>query len=453
MQANGNAFSISQLISWNANLNRDCSNIEQQVGMQICISFPGEPGSLSVSGPATTIAPAPPNMATGTNRNCSRFYNVSTGDYCSFITVQQGISLDDFYFLNPEINTPDCDNLLLGESYCVAPVGSISTYPGYGYVDFFFFQSLSDRRLRGTSVTGAQDACKGLSAVSSCFATTYMTGADWAWPTQAASPTVTAGAGPLPLAPGTLGNCTAYDQYYASTSENNTTYNINSCYAVARFHGATTDQLVAWNPSLIFDSNKPESCVLVSGLRYCVSTTEVNNTTAETTPMTTAPTSTVVAPTTTFPPALTGTCSGGVSPPAPTQSGEPCWCQKWVPQVDDQYCADMATAAGITLAQLYQLNPALNNDCSGLFKGYSYCVAPVLTDPACAGGTSPPEQVQEGISCKCNSWVEQQSGKYCADMAAAAGISLQQLYNLNPALKGDCSGLFTGYAYCVGLAS
>lgn len=133
-QSRSNAFSISQLVSWNANLNRDCSNINQLLGMQICISFPGESGSASVSTPSTTIAPVPPNMAVGTNTNCSRYYNVSTGDYCSYMTIQEGISLPDFYFLNPEINSTNCDNLLLGESYCVAPVGDISTYPGYGYV-------------------------------------------------------------------------------------------------------------------------------------------------------------------------------------------------------------------------------------------------------------------------------------------------------------------------------
>jgi hypothetical protein len=44
----------------------------------------------------------------------------------------------------------------------------------------------------------------------------------------------------------------------------------------------------------------------------------------------------------------------------------------------------------------------------------------------------------------------QQDGIFCYDMAAAAGISLDELYALNPALNGDCSGLWPGYAYCIG---
>ena len=131
-------------------------------------------------------------------------------------------------------------------------------------------------------------------------------------------------------------------------------------------------------------------------------------------------------------------------------------------QQTGKYCQNMADDAGISLAQLYSLNPPLNGDCSGLFVGYAYCVGPapptvttasVAPNPTCAGGTAPPEQTQAGISCKCNRWIEQQKGKYCQDMADLVGINLQTLYKLNPALKNDCSGLFVGYAYCVGVAS
>ena len=153
-----------------------------------------------------------------------------------------------------------------------------------------------------------------------------------------------------------------------------------------------------------------------------------------------------------------------VEEPEQTQPGIACTCNKWVEQSDGVYCADMATAADITLAQLYALNPALKGDCSGLWAVYGYCVGPVLTaattttssaapTSTCAGGMAPPEQTQAGISCKCDKWVEQSSRVCCADMATAAGITLAQLYSLNPALNGYCSGLWAGYAYCVRLAS
>ena len=46
----------------------------------------------------------------------------------------------------------------------------------------------------------------------------------------------------------------------------------------------------------------------------------------------------------------------------------------------------------------------------------------------------------------------QEDGVYCADMADNAGISLETLYELNPALGDDCAGLWVGYAYCIGTA-
>ena len=107
-------------------------------------------------------------------------------------------------------------------------------------------------------------------------------------------------------------------------------------------------------------------------------------------------------------------------------------------QTDGVYCYDMAAAASVSLAQLYYWNPALNGDCSGLWAGYAYCV-----------GISPPGPVQAGIVATCEKYVLQTDGVYCYDMAAAAGIALSDFYTWNPALNGDCSGLWAGYAYCV----
>ena len=266
------------------------------------------------------------------------------------------------------------------------------------------------------------------------------------------SPTTVSGS--MPLASGTFNNCTKYDQYFPATPGRNITYNINSCYAIARFHGLTVPQFTLWNPSLKFDQNDPNACELKPGLRYCVSNVGKIAPSSRSPTITSAPSSSRAGSTS---PGVstttrTGTCSGGVPPPEKTQSGEPCWCQKWVKQVDGQFCGDMANKAGITLDQLYALNPPLKSDCSGLFQGYAYCVGPVPKDPACVGGTRAPSRTQPGIPCKCNKWIKQEKGRFCADMAASARIPLERLYTLNPALKRDCTGLFEGYAYCIGLA-
>lgn len=49
---------------------------------------------------------------------------------CSTISLKYAISLSDFYFLNPQVDTT-CSNLWAKTSYCVQAVGNIATYSGY----------------------------------------------------------------------------------------------------------------------------------------------------------------------------------------------------------------------------------------------------------------------------------------------------------------------------------
>lgn len=111
------------------------------------------------------------------------------------------------------------------------------------------------------------------------------------------------------------------------------------------------------------------------------------------------------------------------------------------------------------MAQLQAWNPSLQDDCGNLILGDAYCVSgsnatSSATPTSSAPGpvATPPGPTQSGIASDCNKYVLQQDGVYCADMATAAGITLTQLYTWNPALNGDCSGLWKGYAYCVGVS-
>jgi hypothetical protein len=81
-----------------------------------------------------TPAPVPTDAADASNRRCGKWYDVQAGDYCNLVTIKFGISLDDFIFLNPSINTT-CTNLLRDISYCVAPVDDSKIFPGEGFED------------------------------------------------------------------------------------------------------------------------------------------------------------------------------------------------------------------------------------------------------------------------------------------------------------------------------
>jgi len=161
-------------------------------------------------------------------------------------------------------------------------------------------------------------------------------------------------------------------------------------------------------------------------------------------------------------------------------------CTKFYYVMAGDGCWAIADAHSIALSDFYIWNPEVGNECQHLLPQVYVCVGrdasvtqnptslpwtSTLTRPSSTSsrvsGTampstttavqppasarpSPPGPTQIGIPANCNRWLMQKADVYCYDMAAVAGIALSELYALNPALNGDCSGLWVGYAYCVG---
>ncbi|KAL6231890.1 hypothetical protein BDW75DRAFT_233225 [Aspergillus navahoensis] len=141
--------------------------------------------------------------------------------------------------------------------------------------------------------------------------------------------------------------------------------------------------------------------------------------------------------------ATTTTTSGEVSTPTPTQAG-----------MDG--CSDIAANNGIVLDELYLWNPVLNGDCSGLWPDYYICVGvgsatttSTATTTTAPGAVATPTPIQSGMVSGCKSFYYIQSGDSCYDITAENGIALNTLYVWNPALNGDCSGLWPDYYLCV----
>ncbi|KAL7746162.1 hypothetical protein RI367_008533 [Sorochytrium milnesiophthora] len=100
------------------------------------------------------------------------------------------------------------------------------------------------------------------------------------------------------------------------------------------------------------------------------------------------------------------------------------------------WCQKIADGAGLTLAQLQQLNPGM--DCGKIAPGDRLCVS---------RGNLPPPPLPQGNpdgTCKVSTV---QSGDWCQKIANGAGVTLSQLQQLNPQL--DCSKLFPGARLCV----
>ncbi|CEL11919.1 hypothetical protein ASPCAL15013 [Aspergillus calidoustus] len=505
-------ITITQFITWNSVLNSLCSNFDVLVGHYVCVSYPGNATSefnsyaSGVAGStATAPAPIPSDVVAGTNVNCGKYYHVKEGDYCQSIAMAHGITVSDFLFLNPEVDG-NCTNLYKDYSYCVQPVGKIETYPGYGgstttpsptvlyvtrmawsdlpiatnltswvpivtpvtaplakrtrrdceeYEDNYDGAILCSWIARGVNFLDFISWNPSLDPYDCTLAnnTRYCTLLGSGYLIQDTNPDESLLYADVPsnAAPDSTAKC----YYWHETQDGDT------CEKIMASANIALDAFYAWNPSVKSDCSN-----MWLNTSYCMEGPGYDDTyyTGSLTSTSTTLTGTGTA---------TPTCTrDAISAPGPTQAGIACDCNKYTVQdTDGVYCQDLANQNDITLNQLYQWNPALNGDCSGLWLNYAYCIGvtsptqstasasatattttkPTTTtsaSPTCATVT-PPGPTQAGIPCTCDKYLMQADGIYCYDMAAESGITLDELYRLNPALGGDCSGLWAGYAYCV----
>lgn len=198
--------------------------------------------SLAVS-TKTTPAPRPTNAPGSSSSRCGKWYVIQEGDSCEKVSIYEQITLDDFLFLNPGINST-CGNLLLGIAYCVEAVGAISTYSGYPTTSQIY------------------------TLPSMTYTTTTST-------LPSATPPRRTSWTPLPTAPGTVENCEDYIEYFPvpdlvdSANARHVSVvepSINSCDYAMTAYEVPTEAFLDWNPSLA----SIEPCMLQPGYRYCV---------------------------------------------------------------------------------------------------------------------------------------------------------------------------------------
>ncbi|KAK8028333.1 LysM domain-containing protein [Apiospora marii] len=120
-------------------------------------------------------------------------------------------------------------------------------------------------------------------------------------------------------------------------------------------------------------------------------------------------------------------------------------------------CDDIANSHGITLAQFLAFNPAAGSTCSGLWANAYACVSTIGMTPAPPTTTQPsngvitPVPTQIGMVSDCNKFHMVENGQSCSVIASLYSISVAQFVQWNPAVKSDCSGLWSSTYACVGL--
>jgi hypothetical protein len=174
-----------------------------------------------------TAAPVPDDAQPGSNTRCGEWYFVEEGDHCDSISIANGITLDDFYFLNPQVDDK-CLDLRLGASYCVKTVGDVATYTDY---------SITTAATGFTRPTPAPTSTKSYPSLT--------------------APALSA------KASGTVEDCDEYQN--AFTYDWGDLDEMNACNMWAWFHEISLQDLLRWNPSL-----PAENCILESGKSYCI---------------------------------------------------------------------------------------------------------------------------------------------------------------------------------------
>ncbi|KAL9029149.1 MAG: hypothetical protein Q9196_002579, partial [Gyalolechia fulgens] len=426
---------IPQVVAWNPVLDNSCFNLAKMNGSQVCIRSPGRPyvtPTVDLAAPtiAITAAPVPTDVASGVNPRCGKYYHVVTGDYCNMIVIKFHITMDDFIFLNPAINS-NCTNLFADESYCVQALGDINTYSGRaGYStpttqgpvtgkysdlpDATYISptatSTSKPFANGTrtdcnnyfdgdvfqsDITGTnwKSQCLGDTNSSTC---SFQPGVQYCGKMYFGSAPVSIEIGPdLPIRDGATPNCTRFVDIEEGWI----------CEDILTVYGLTIAQFFAYNSAV-----KADCSGLWLGYQYCIRAPGYGASTTSGSP--TSITSDVGSP----PP----------TPTSPVQTGQPSDCVKWYTIQSGDSCGSVENAYFLTHAQFRAWNPSVSEDCStGFWLGYDYCVgiasASTTRSSSSQGPTSTmasvpaptPNQAGNAIS-NCNKYAAAQAGDYCS---------------------------------------
>lgn len=440
--ASDNGVSIEDFYSWNPAVGGECRTLI--VGYHVCVGIIG-----GVPPPTTTTGngiSTPTPTQTGMVGNCNKFHKVVSGDQCGAIADDNSISLDNFYSWNPAVGS-DCRTLIVGYNVCVGIVGGVpppttTTTGGNGIATPTPTQTGMVKNCNKFHKVVSGDSCPDLASKNSISLDNFYSwnpavGSDCrtlivgyhvcvgivggAPPTTTMSTTTRPGNGvntPSPIQTGMVGNCNKFHKVVSG----------DGCQPIATKYGVSLANFYAWNPAVGSDCR-----TLIIDYHVCVGIIGG------------AP----VTSTTTKP-------GNGISTPTPTQTGMVGNCNKFHKVVSGDGCQPIATRYGITLANFYSWNPAVGSDCRTLIIDYHVCVgivggspAPTTTRPG--NGVSTPTPTQTGMVGNCNRFYLVKSGDGCFDIAASAGIALNDFYKWNPAVKNDCSGLQPNFYVCTRL--
>ncbi|KAH6999051.1 hypothetical protein BKA56DRAFT_665569 [Ilyonectria sp. MPI-CAGE-AT-0026] len=444
--ARAHNITLTQLLRWNYFIDPYCNNWDQQIGHVICVTDPSgyTPPKVSVpsivDGTATTAAPVPSDAQPESTKDCGKWYEPPKDQGCAELTNINGITFDDFRFLNPQIDA-NCTNMWAETSYCIMAVGDINTYANYS----------------GTAVIPTATSVTSINLDDMPEAT---------YTPSAISPVSTG----YPFANDSVQAC-----YHNFNNDNGEV----SCSIVAAALGVSVYDWVKWNPSVLggADSYSPGNCTLKNETQYCGVFYDPSSVESETTDI-------------------------YVPKPTDATANATTSCEDWYTVSEGETCEELLEEVDIPLWALHDWNPSVGSKCEKLMVDASYCVrgpgwetvsydatqsptqissstvtgtiiettstaknsaastsrntakTSVKTTQQTASKTSsgPPGPTQSGITKNCQKWYLAQKDDGCQAIADKFKITLSDFYSWNPAVGTDCKNLWVDEAYCVSVS-
>jgi hypothetical protein len=393
-------FDKDTFVKWNPAVEDDCSGI--WANTWYCVGVPGTPTSAPTETAATSTKPTGPAKPSTTQEglieSCTSFHQAGKGETCPKILSAYGISHSPFN------NKP-----------------SLIIVVFLGTFDF-------DTFFKWNPAVG--DDCSGI------WAGYYYCVGVPGTPTTAPTKTIITSTTPKPTGPskpsttqeGLIDTCVSFHQ--AGKGE-------TCAKIVSNFGTFDSDTFFEWNPAVGKDCDG-----IWAGYYYCVG----------------VPGTSTVKPSATSP---KPTATGGVQTPSPIQEGLAKNCNKFHQIASTTTCGSIQRYYNLPLDQFVAWNPAVEENCSGLWVGYWVCVSvegykPTTTTAASATTTKPangiptPSPIQGNMVKNCEKFHQIQSTTTCTSIENYYNLPFDTFYSWNPAVGNKCTSLLTNYWVCVG---
>ncbi|KAJ9421242.1 hypothetical protein FOXG_17687 [Fusarium oxysporum f. sp. lycopersici 4287] len=446
-----NSIGIKQFQRWNPSISSDCSGLT--VGRSYCVEAMFESGTGPEPEPSSKPEPSPTkpsngietpaNIQPGMVSNCNKFYMVKMGEGCAQVASMHGITLAQFTEWNSGVG--ETCNGLWAETYaCVSIIGSkpsptaptatngirtpapiqegivkncnkfhlVKKTTTCASIEDYYKLPLATFKKWNPAV-GSD--CRTLLAHYWVCVSTVDYKPD---PVVTSKPSPTTPSNgiktPSPIQTNMHKNCDKFHVIKSTTT----------CVSISDYYKLPLKDFYSWNPSV------GSSCqALLVDYWVCVSIVGWK-------PPTPSPTNP----------------GNGIKTPLPIQAGMTAKCNKFHVVQKTTTCSSIQNYYSITMAQLFEWNPAIGSKCTSLWVDYNVCVGvigqkPNPTQPPQSNATPTPIQADTVKNCKKFHLVKKTTT--CSSIQNYYKITMAQLAKWNPAVGTKCTGLWADYWVCV----